>query len=195
MQGAPQRLWALSGAGQGGSGFQAQIRLHGTHRTRQGTGPGLGQNRARAAQGELMPYCREMARLWGGREVGIGRAGLHIGQVMKPTALGVGRIGLQNKRTEEVSNPGTCPLLGIFHAKLNISKQGSDGLGPLPSRVLWKAYSSQGHLYLSLFISHLVPIPQFLVLPAVRVYPLCGHSDSLAWQPGIGKGFSRGMHN
>lgn len=43
--------------------------------------------------------------------MGAGRAGLHIGQVKKSTALGVGRPGLQTKRTKEVSNPGTCPLL------------------------------------------------------------------------------------
>ena len=39
--------------------------------------------------------------------------GYDIGQVTKSRALGVGRTGLQKKRAEEFSSPGTCPLLEI----------------------------------------------------------------------------------
>ena len=92
-----------------------------------------------------MPYCREMVRLWG-KEGGHrnGRATYRISnEVHSPGSWENRTAKEENRRSYQSRNLSTA---GIFHAKLNISKQGSAGLGPLPSRVLWKAYSSQGHL-------------------------------------------------
>lgn len=169
MQGAPQRLWALSGAGQGGLSFQAQIRLHGTHRTRQGTGAWPRTEQSTGCPRELMPYCREMARLWGGGGHRKGRATYRTSNRCSP-----GSWENRTAKQEEQKKLAIQELVHCWrfsHAKLNISKQGSDGLGPLPSRVLWKAYSSQGHLWLVSLHFPSRPHPTIPCASCCQVYP------------------------
>lgn len=173
MQGAPQDSGPCQGLAKEGSGSQAQMRLHGTHRTRQGTGAWPRAEQSMSWPRELMPYCREMARLWG-KEGGHrkGRATYRTSnEVHSPGSWENRTTKEENRRSYQSRNLSTA---GIFHAKLNISKQGIAGLGPLPSRVLWKAYSSQGHLYCLSSFPISPPSHNSLCFLLSRVYPLCG---------------------